>query len=45
MTSDDHQQGLPIKARPDTTMYRVSGFVRRNRLAILSAILGTRRAN
>ena len=32
-----HQQRLPVKARPDTTLYRVSRFVRRHRIGVLSA--------
>ena len=29
-----HQQGLPVRARPDTWFYRMSKFVRRQRIAV-----------
>jgi serine/threonine-protein kinase len=33
-----HRAGLPVRARPDTVAYRVGKFVRRNRLAVGSAL-------
>ena len=32
-----HQQQMPVRARPDTLGYRVSRFVRRHRVAVLTA--------
>jgi tetratricopeptide (TPR) repeat protein len=32
-----HLEGLPIAARPDTTVYRVTKFVRRNRVGVAAA--------
>ena len=34
-----HRDGQPVKARPDTFGYRVSKFVRRNRVAVAAAVL------
>ncbi len=33
-----HRAGLPVIARPDTTLYRTSRFVRRNRLGVGAAV-------
>ena len=34
-----HRDGQPVKARPDTFGYRVSKFVRRNRVGVAAAVL------
>ena len=34
-----HREGQPVKARPDTFGYRLSKFVRRNRVGVAAAIL------
>ncbi|HLM00528.1 MAG TPA: protein kinase, partial [Pyrinomonadaceae bacterium] len=34
-----HQEGLPVSARPDTTVYRASRFVRRHRTAVAAVAL------
>ncbi|MET0620340.1 MAG: serine/threonine-protein kinase [Thermoanaerobaculia bacterium] len=34
-----HREGQPVKARPDTFGYRLSKFVRRNRVGVAAAVL------
>lgn len=36
-----YQQGLPVRARPDTLLYRMGKFLRRHRLAVSAAALMT----
>jgi eukaryotic-like serine/threonine-protein kinase len=35
-----HLKGLPVSARPDTFVYRAEKFIRRNRVAVVFAVLG-----